>query len=69
MKIVHTKFINEIKSRISEEAEAIAMGSSDNMKEYGQKCGRVQGLKDALLVFEDVWEQYFSVVNEDGDEN
>lgn len=57
-KTLQQKFIKELKDRISDEAKAISMGRAENMHEYGKLCGRVQGLEEALLLFEDIHDEY-----------
>ena len=65
MQILKDKFLKELNDRIKEHTETIAIGASENMKEYGQQCGHVQGLCEARRLFEDFWNQYFQNINDD----
>lgn len=53
-----SKFLREIEDRMDDRRKALSRGASDNMKEYGEACGFIQGLESASNIFEDVWEEY-----------
>jgi hypothetical protein len=51
------EFIKGIQERIETEKDSISQGSLEIGREYGLACGRVQGMKDTLRIFEDLWEE------------
>ncbi len=53
-----SKLIAEIEDRIEYRRKTLSCGVANNMKEYGEACGYVQGLDAAIDIFEDVWEEY-----------
>lgn len=57
-KATYVKLLNEINTRIKEGSEAIASGSCEDLKDYGFKCGRVQGLKDSVDLFDEIFSKY-----------
>lgn len=50
------KFNTEITEKVGLEADAILSGTLDT-SEYKKQAGYIQGLKDALLLFNEQWEQ------------
>lgn len=62
-KSVYNKVITEIVLRIQEHSDVIVMGNLDE-REYALSCGKIQGLKTALEVYNEIWSKY---MKEDGD--
>jgi hypothetical protein len=65
MKRIVEKAKREMTERVSEKTQAVASGAAPNMHEYGKQCGRIEGLKEAIGVIEDILEEYSQTIDLD----
>lgn len=58
MKEIKTKVNQELNSRIKDQKELISSGTLETLDEYKRQSGYLSGLSDALMIFNESFDQF-----------